>query len=96
MKSGYIVVHAPVDLTWDDTGTTVSGLYARLSAAIACGKLIVLEGCMIDGVTVSPLIVYGLMDSGNCVCNLGNLQIIVNSGDGVHVVTLAPETPAGT
>ena len=94
MKGGYVLVDCKgLDLTSEST-QTISGLYDKLKAAKATGKLIIAENMIWgDDGTISPVHVFAI-DMGSTYgiyCTASTLQIRVSPADVVTIVNMIPE-----
>lgn len=94
MKGGYVLVDCKgLDLTSEST-QTISGLYDKLKAAKATGKLIIAENMIWgDDGTISPIHVFAI-DMGSTYgiyCTASTLQIRVSPADVVTIVNMIPE-----
>ena len=93
MKGGYVLVDAKgLDLTGEST-QTIAGLYNKVKAAMATGKLIIVENMIWgdDGI-ISPVHVFAI-DMGSTYgiyCTASTLQIRVSPADVVTIVNMAP------
>ena len=93
MKGGYILVDATgVDLTkTGETTQTVSGIFNKLSAAMASGKLIILQGVIMgSGKAMSPIVVSPYMSSGAVTIKYNMDTISIAN---TNVITITPYTP---
>ena len=92
MKGGYILVQAGVDLTKTGATTqTISGLYAKLTAAMNTGKLIICQGfTMGSGKPLTPVVISPYVNSGAITFKYNMDTIAVSSS---NVVTITPYTP---
>ena len=95
MKAGYVLVDCKgLDLLSEST-QTISGLYAKLVAAMKTGKMIIAENMIWgdDGI-ISPVHVFAI-DMGSTYgiyCTASTLQIRVSPLDVVTIVNMAPST----
>ena len=93
MKAGYVLVNCSgLDLLAEST-QTISGLYAKLVAAMKTGKMIIAENMIWgdDGI-ISPVHVFAI-DMGSTYgiyCTASTLQIRVSPLDVVTIVNMAP------
>ena len=93
MKAGYVLVNCSgLDLLSEST-QTISGLYAKLVAAMKTGKMIIAENMIWgdDGI-ISPVHVFAI-DMGSTYgiyCTASTLQIRVSPLDVVTIVNMAP------
>lgn len=83
-NSGYIMVDATGLDVSDTEAQTVGGLYSRLEAALATGKMIMLCGMVNGDATVSPT---------PCACTLGAAATITLSGFAATVTDADEVTP---
>ena len=93
MKGGYVLVDCKgLDLTSEST-QTITGLYAKVKAAMATGKLIIAENMIWgDDGTISPVHVFAI-DMGptyGIYCTASTLQIRISPADVVTIVNMAP------
>ena len=93
MKGGYVLVDCKgLDLT-SETTQTITGLYAKVKAAMATGKLIIAENMIWgDDGTISPVHVFAI-DMGSTYgiyCTAATLQIRISPADVVTIVNMAP------
>ena len=93
MKGGYVLVDCKgLDLTSEST-QTISGLYAKVKAAMATGKLIIAENMIWgDDGSISPVHVFAI-DMGSTYgiyCTASTLQIRVSPADVVTIVNMIP------
>ena len=94
MKGGYVLVDCKgLDLLSEST-QTIAGLYARVKAAMATGKMIIAEN-MIWGDEVdrpiSPVPCFGIdMDDYGIYVTASTLQIRISKLDVVTIVNMAP------
>ena len=93
MKGGYVLVDCKgLDLTSEST-QTITGLYAKIKAGMATGKLIIAENMIWgDDGTISPVHVFAI-DMGSTYgiyCTASTLQIRVSPADVVTIVNMAP------
>ena len=95
MKGGYVLVNCSgLDLK-SESAQTISGLYAKVKAAMATGKLIIAENIVWgdDGI-ISPVHLFAI-DMGSTYgiyCTASTLQIRVSPADVVTIVNMAPST----
>ena len=94
MKGGYVLVDCKgLDLTSEST-QTITGLYAKVKAAMATGKMIIAENMTWgEGKSVSPVAGFGI-DMGSTYgiyVTASTLQIRVSPSDVVTIVNMAPE-----
>lgn len=90
MNGGYILVDAAgLDLS-DSTSQTVTGLYAKLIAAMKTGKPILVHNVDADGsgAIATPIPVYAYMDSTSVVIAFGVIQVTVTTASACTVVDL--------
>lgn len=93
MKAGYVLVNCSgLDLLSEST-QTISGLYAKLVAAMKTGKMIIAENMIWgdDGI-ITPVHVFAI-DMGSTYgiyCTASTLQIRVSPLDVVTIVNMAP------
>lgn len=92
MKAGYVLVNAKgVDLNkTGETTQTVSGIYSKLTKAIATGKLVILEGVVNSTAALTPIPVSASIVNNAVVISYNLLTISVASND---VITITPYTP---
>lgn len=93
MKGGYVLVDCKgLDLTSEST-QTITGLYAKVKAAMATGKMIIAENMIWgDDGTISPVHVFAI-DMGSTYgiyCTASTLQIRISPADVVTIVNMAP------
>ena len=93
MKGGYVLVDCKgLDLTSEST-QTINGLYAKVKAAMATGKLIIAENMIWGGDgSISPVHVFAI-DMGSTYgiyCTASTLQIRISPADVVTIVNMAP------
>ena len=94
MKGGYVLVDCKgLDLTSEST-QTITGLYAKVKAAMATGKMIIAEN-MIWGDTdhpISPVAGFGINmgSTYGIYVTASTLQIRVSPADVVTIVNMAP------
>ena len=93
MKGGYVLVDCKgLDLLSEST-QTITGLYAKVKAAMATGKLIIAENMIWgDDGSISPVHVFAI-DMGptyGIYCTASTLQIRISPADVVTIVNMAP------
>ena len=94
MKAGYVLVNASgLDLT-SESSQTIAGLYNKVKAAMATGKMIIAENIIwgSDGV-ISPIPVFAI-DMGSTYgiyLTASTLQIRVSPSNVVTIYNMAPE-----
>ena len=95
MKGGYVLVDCKgLDLLSEST-QTITGLYAKVKAAMATGKMIIAENMVWgSGKPISPVAAFGI-DMGSTYgiyVTASTLQIRVSPSDVVTIYNMAPET----
>ena len=95
MKGGYVLVDCTgLDLL-SETTQTISGLYNKVKAAMATGKMIIAENMIWgDDGYISPISVFGI-DMGpsyGIYLTASTLQIRVSPANVVTIVNMAPST----
>lgn len=93
MKGGYVLVDCKgLDLLAEST-QTITGLYAKIKAAKATGKMIIAENMIWgDDGTISPVHVFAI-DMGSTYgiyCTASTLQIRISPADVVTIVNMIP------
>ena len=93
MKGGYVLVDCKgLDLLAETT-QTITGLYAKVKAAKATGKMIIAENMVWgDDGTISPVHVFAI-DMGSTYgiyCTTSTLQIRISPADVVTIVNMIP------
>ena len=88
-KGGYIMVDCKgLNLLADDT-QNIEGLYDDCEAAIAAGVPVIAYNCEYgEGVPMSPISVFGIIESGTIIFTASILQIRVDEDDDVTIVSL--------
>ena len=91
MKGGYVLVDCKgLDLTSGST-QTISGLYNKVKAAMATGKMIIVENCIWgENGAISPISVFGVdMGSTNGIyLTVSTRQIRVSPANVVTIVNM--------
>lgn len=92
MKGGYILIDCKgLDLTKGSTEQTIEGLYAKVTAAISSGKMIIAQNLTWgSGKPVTPINVFAIDFTDNIICTASTLQIVVTPADKVTIVNMAP------
>lgn len=93
MNGGYVMLDCDnLDLIKGSTPQTISGLYGRVTAAMATGKPIVANGCIwgTDG-PVTPFNILCIQFPGYVIGTASTLQVVVTNEDVVTIVNMAPQ-----
>ena len=88
--SGYILIDAPtLDLTKGSTEQTISGIYARVQAAMKTNKPIFVENAKWGTKVMTPIqVMCQQEDATTVVATASTLQIWITSADKVTIVNL--------
>ena len=92
MKGGYIMVDCQkINLLGGDKKQEVSGIYEIALAAINSGAPIIAYNCEYgEGVPMTPINVFSIIEAGVIIFTASILQIRINSDDEVWIVPLIP------
>jgi len=92
VKGGYISVDCKgLDLLADDT-QNIEGLYDDCKAALAVGCPVIAYNCEYgEGVPMTPISVFGIIEAGTIIFTASILQIRVDEDDDVTIVSLLDE-----
>lgn len=96
MNGGYVMIDCTgIDLLKGETPQTVTGLYAKVQAAMQTGKPIYAFGMIWgSGKPVTPVQVFCIQFDNEVICTASTLQVRVNSSDVVTIVNMAPAANA--
>lgn len=89
--TGYIMIDCTGLNLLAAESQTVSGLYAKCVEALETGKPCIACNMIYgEGVSMSPVSVFGIYEDDNIIFTASVLQIIVTPEDGVTIINLAP------
>lgn len=88
-KGGYAMVDCGGINLLSQSSQTVTGLYAKVGAAYESNKPIIAMNCFYgEGVKLTPIQVFAILEGGVYICTASILQIRVASDDTVTITSL--------
>lgn len=89
MNGGYIMIDCGGLNLLAQSAQTISGLYDKITGAIASGKPIIACNCNYGAnVPVTPIPVFGIVEDGVYILTASILQVRVTNADSVTIASL--------
>ena len=91
MKGGYTLIDCTgLDLIKGSTEQSITGIYNKVKAAMATGKMMIAENCNWNGAFVTPISLFAI-DFGDCIiATSSTLQIVILPTDVITIRNMAP------